>query len=262
MAPFEVARLFVGIAAGVMLGWLAGSPPGSFGSIQWLDLLTAIGAIGAALGAIWIATNQRRSHLRDQRLSGALQIMKRRHWMYSLTQEIQRAKEFNWPTTREDQQCRDAVSTAKAGLAEKLKWRKDLSESPEWDSFGQDAESANRIVAYGEKQVADAEMALRALGRRSKEGREIIRAVAEKIDDLDSIPANGDPKFLQLAYLARSDMDMAMALVWDYKFEPNLRGNLQKADSFLWEAFGRINVAEDLVKLECEEFIRREQKGS
>lgn len=87
----------------------------------------------------------------------------------------------------------------------------------------------------------------------------MVHAIAEKIDALDSIPANGDPKFLQLAYLARSNLDMAIALVWDYEKEANLRGNLKNAESLLWDSYNRINAAEVLVKRECEDFMRREK---
>lgn len=259
MTPFEVARLYAGIVAGVVLGWLVASPPERFASIQWLNALSAIGTVGAAVGAIWIATNQRRSHLRDQRLAGALQIMKRRHWMYLLIQELQTVRKFNWPTTVEDQRLRDAVSAAEADLSSKLEWRSDLNYSLDDDLFGDRAADADRIVANAEKSVKTAKTTLGELEQRSKDGRAMIHAIAEKIDALDTIPANGDPKFLQLAYLARSSLDMAIALVWDYTKEANLRGNLKDAESLLWDSYKRINAADALVKKECEDFMQRDK---
>ena len=259
MTPIEVARLYAGIVSGVILGWLVATPPERFASIPWLNAISAIGTVGAAVGAIWIATNQRRSHLRDQRLAGALQIMKRRHWMFLLIQELQSVRKFNWPTSVEDQRLRDAILAAEADLRSKVATRATLNFSLENDLFGELAADADRIVANAEKSVKDAKVILGELEQRSENGRVLIHAIAEKIDALDTIPANGDPEFLQLAYLARSNLDMALALVFDYEKEVNLRGNLEKAESLLWDSYNRINAAETLVKRECDDFMQRDK---
>lgn len=59
MQTDEVWRVLLGVAAGAVVGWLIAIPPEVVSELAWLNVLTALGTIGAVLAALYVAWRQR-----------------------------------------------------------------------------------------------------------------------------------------------------------------------------------------------------------
>lgn len=59
----EAWRVLLGVAAGAVVGWLTAIPPEVVSELAWLNVLTALGTIGAVLAALYVAWRQRADQL-------------------------------------------------------------------------------------------------------------------------------------------------------------------------------------------------------
>ena len=73
MKSGEKSSVLVGVAAGVVLGWLIATAPAVLAGIPWFDAIAAVGSCGAALTALWLANRDSRRRDREALLTARLE---------------------------------------------------------------------------------------------------------------------------------------------------------------------------------------------